>query len=163
MVRKRSIFVYRNRNINLGLSAKLDAGGVKCEEQPSPSVPTPQQSILKDDPSKPLIGLVAPYSSATESNGQTRVSTLKQPTPPSPMAKQFYGSTAHNGVESSGETQARNGRPRVDARGRNQLLPRYWPRITDQELQQISGEYPFVSNIVNLYIVIYEDNCYYIL
>ncbi|KAK2632500.1 hypothetical protein EUGRSUZ_L01474 [Eucalyptus grandis] len=29
------------------------------------------------------------------------------------------------------------------ARGRNQLLPRYWPRITDQELQQISGEYPF--------------------
>ncbi|XP_039168559.1 B3 domain-containing protein Os07g0563300 [Eucalyptus grandis] len=26
------------------------------------------------------------------------------------------------------------------ARGRNQLLPRYWPRITDQELQQISGD-----------------------
>ncbi|KAK2632499.1 hypothetical protein EUGRSUZ_L01473 [Eucalyptus grandis] len=30
--------------------------------------------------------------------------------------------------------------PRGDARGRNQLLPRYWPRITDQELQQISGD-----------------------
>jgi hypothetical protein len=33
-------------------------------------------------------------------------------------------------------------RPPADGRGRNQLLPRYWPRITDQELQQISGEYP---------------------
>lgn len=30
----------------------------------------------------------------------------------------------------------------AEGRGRNQLLPRYWPRITDQELQQISGEYP---------------------
>lgn len=35
-------------------------------------------------------------------------------------------------------------RPPADGRGRNQLLPRYWPRITDQELQQISGEYPFI-------------------
>lgn len=31
---------------------------------------------------------------------------------------------------------------RPPSEGRNQLLPRYWPRITDQELQQISGEYP---------------------
>ncbi|XP_074567834.1 B3 domain-containing protein Os07g0679700-like isoform X2 [Curcuma longa] len=29
---------------------------------------------------------------------------------------------------------------RPPAEGRNQLLPRYWPRITDQELQQISGD-----------------------
>jgi hypothetical protein len=35
-------------------------------------------------------------------------------------------------------------RPPAEGRGRNQLLPRYWPRITDQELQQISGEYPFI-------------------
>lgn len=35
-------------------------------------------------------------------------------------------------------------RPPGEGRGRNQLLPRYWPRITDQELKQInSGEYPF--------------------
>jgi hypothetical protein len=32
-------------------------------------------------------------------------------------------------------------RPPTEGRGLNQLLPRYWPRITDQELQQISGEY----------------------
>lgn len=35
-------------------------------------------------------------------------------------------------------------RPPAEGRGRNQLLPRYWPRITDQELQQISGEYPIM-------------------
>lgn len=33
-------------------------------------------------------------------------------------------------------------RPPAEGRGRNVLLPRYWPRITDQELQQLSGEYP---------------------
>jgi hypothetical protein len=35
--------------------------------------------------------------------------------------------------------QMRVARPPAEGRGRNQLLPRYWPRITDQELQQISG------------------------
>uniref|UniRef100_A0A2P2M358 B3 domain-containing transcription repressor VAL2 isoform X2 n=3 Tax=Rhizophora mucronata TaxID=61149 RepID=A0A2P2M358_RHIMU len=37
-------------------------------------------------------------------------------------------------------SQIRVARPPVEGRGRNQLLPRYWPRITDQELQQISGD-----------------------
>lgn len=36
--------------------------------------------------------------------------------------------------------QVRVARPPVEGRGRQQLLPRYWPRITDQELQQISGD-----------------------
>ncbi|PKI43639.1 hypothetical protein CRG98_035964 [Punica granatum] len=43
-------------------------------------------------------------------------------------------------INSPVENQIRNGRPRGDVRGKNQLLPRYWPRITDQELQQISGD-----------------------
>ncbi|KAJ6416517.1 hypothetical protein OIU84_002390 [Salix udensis] len=43
------------------------------------------------------------------------------------------------GVDSSVDGQTRNGRPRIDARGKSQLLPRYWPRFTDEELQQISG------------------------
>lgn len=30
-------------------------------------------------------------------------------------------------------------RPPGEGRGKNQLLPRYWPRITDQELQQITS------------------------
>uniref|UniRef100_A0A161ZIU8 TF-B3 domain-containing protein n=1 Tax=Daucus carota subsp. sativus TaxID=79200 RepID=A0A161ZIU8_DAUCS len=31
-------------------------------------------------------------------------------------------------------------RPPVEGRIKNQLLPRYWPRITEQELQKISGD-----------------------
>lgn len=42
-------------------------------------------------------------------------------------------------------SQVRVARPPAEGRGRNQLLPRYWPRITDQELQQISGAYPSLS------------------
>lgn len=38
-------------------------------------------------------------------------------------------------------------RPPAEGRGRSQLLPRYWPRITDQELQEISGEYPWQFQI----------------
>ncbi|XP_047310539.1 B3 domain-containing transcription repressor VAL1-like [Impatiens glandulifera] len=37
-------------------------------------------------------------------------------------------------------SQTRVPRPPAEGRGRNQLLPRYWPRITDQELQKISGD-----------------------
>eukprot|EP00268_Persea_americana_P065453 TRINITY_DN8740_c0_g2_i3.p1 TRINITY_DN8740_c0_g2~~TRINITY_DN8740_c0_g2_i3.p1 ORF type:complete len:898 (+),score=200.14 TRINITY_DN8740_c0_g2_i3:465-3158(+) len=46
------------------------------------------------------------------------------------------------GLETSKDavSQIRVARPPGEGRGRNQLLPRYWPRITDQELQQISGD-----------------------
>ncbi|PWA47429.1 hypothetical protein CTI12_AA499760 [Artemisia annua] len=37
-------------------------------------------------------------------------------------------------------SQIRVARPPVEGRIKNQLLPRYWPRITEQELQQISGD-----------------------
>ncbi|KAL3615795.1 hypothetical protein CASFOL_040089 [Castilleja foliolosa] len=40
----------------------------------------------------------------------------------------------------SNVSQLRVARPPVEGRVKNQLLPRYWPRITDQELQQISGD-----------------------
>ncbi|KAL6978993.1 hypothetical protein U1Q18_020658 [Sarracenia purpurea var. burkii] len=45
--------------------------------------------------------------------------------------------------------QTRVARPPAEGRGRSQLLPRYWPRITDQELQQISGD--LNSTIVPLF------------
>lgn len=53
-------------------------------------------------------------------------------------------STLTIGLEANASmvSQIRVARPPAEGRGRNQLLPRYWPRITDQELQQISGEYP---------------------
>ncbi|XP_029130352.1 B3 domain-containing transcription repressor VAL2 isoform X2 [Cajanus cajan] len=51
-------------------------------------------------------------------------------------------STIGTGLEASAGmvSQIRVARPPAEGRGRNQLLPRYWPRITDQELQQISGD-----------------------
>ncbi|KAL2500310.1 B3 domain-containing transcription repressor VAL2 [Forsythia ovata] len=46
------------------------------------------------------------------------------------------------GLETNSSTisQLRVARPPVEGRVKNQLLPRYWPRITDKELQQISGD-----------------------
>lgn len=43
-------------------------------------------------------------------------------------------------------SQLRIARPPAEGRGKNHLLPRYWPRITDQELQQLSGQYPFMCH-----------------
>ncbi|KAF8051842.1 hypothetical protein N665_1661s0003 [Sinapis alba] len=39
----------------------------------------------------------------------------------------------------SKSAQARIRRPPVEGRGKSHLLPRYWPKYTDKELQQISG------------------------
>lgn len=50
-------------------------------------------------------------------------------------------------------SQVRVARPPAEGRGRNQLLPRYWPKITDQELQQISGAYPSLSFYLVLYFL----------
>lgn len=58
---------------------------------------------------------------------------------PLPLGKQLGG---HATVDSAGETQVRSSKIRGDGRGKNQLLPRYWPRITDQELRRLSEEYP---------------------
>ncbi|XP_027111695.1 B3 domain-containing protein Os07g0563300 isoform X2 [Coffea arabica] len=72
------------------------------------------------------------------SNNHTKASgtLIQQTTQPTPSEKRPCG---HNPADSS-EGQPRNGRARPEVRARSQLLPRYWPRITDQELQQISGD-----------------------
>ncbi|GLU02635.1 hypothetical protein SLE2022_198790 [Rubroshorea leprosula] len=60
-----------------------------------------------------------------------------------------------NGLAMSPDTnkstvsQMRIARPPVEGRGKSHLLPRYWPRITDQELQQLSGD--LNSTIVPLF------------
>lgn len=59
------------------------------------------------------------------------------------------------GLDPSASTmsQMRVARPPVEGRIKSQLLPRYWPRITEQELQQISGEYPQPSLPFTFHIV----------
>ncbi|KAM6578450.1 hypothetical protein CsatB_030287 [Cannabis sativa] len=60
-----------------------------------------------------------------------------------------------SGINASSESNKtvvphmRIARPPGDGRGKNQLLPRYWPRITDQELEQLSGD--LNSTIVPLF------------
>ncbi|KAK8664792.1 hypothetical protein V6N13_084566 [Hibiscus sabdariffa] len=118
--------------------------GVNCEEPCGSCLAKPQMSSLKEESSNPPFGLIVPYTTTDEANGQIGVyGTHLRPNPQPPLAKQFQGNL-HNGLDSSAEAQIRNGRPRPDGRGRNQLFPRYWPRFTDQDLQQISAEYPFI-------------------
>ncbi|KAL7211926.1 hypothetical protein ACSBR2_014729 [Camellia fascicularis] len=131
-----------NGTLKLGTSETLENGnaGINCGEQANPCVNVPQKlSFSKNDTSGSHYSLAVSSVSPNVANDQTKASGTHapRPTPPPLIGKQFCG---HDGADSSGETQIRNGRPRGDARSRNQLLPRYWPRITDQELQQISGD-----------------------
>ncbi|KAK2386548.1 B3 domain-containing transcription repressor VAL1 [Trifolium repens] len=60
------------------------------------------------------------------------------------------GLTMNGGETEKGTTsQPRIARPPGDGRGKNQLLPRYWPRITDQELERLSGD--LKSTVVPLF------------
>ncbi|XP_023517533.1 B3 domain-containing protein Os07g0563300-like isoform X1 [Cucurbita pepo subsp. pepo] len=115
------------------------AGGINCEDKPSSCSSIPQQSsFVKEDTCTTQYGLNVPYAPPNEPSTRSRMSgTHLRPTPPSPLPKQVH-TNLQNGADPSSETQLRNGRPRGDSRGRNYLLPRYWPRFTDQELQQIS-------------------------
>lgn len=82
----------------------------------------------------PFPGGIAEGSEHSKGSFQQALSILSKPPKPSLTV----GSETNKGSVS----QARVARPPAEGRGRNQLLPRYWPRITDQELQQLSGEYP---------------------
>ncbi|XP_044460534.1 B3 domain-containing protein Os07g0563300-like isoform X2 [Mangifera indica] len=144
---KRKIEGFSERLMNGGLKGAsrdiLDNGntGINCDEQPSACLNKPHQSSSsKGDSSTTHFSSSVPYASPNETNGQFRISGAHlRPSFQLSMVKQIHGNS-HNGLDSMGETQIRHGRPRVDARGRNQLLPRYWPRFTDQDLQQISGD-----------------------
>ncbi|KAK7302699.1 hypothetical protein RJT34_13595 [Clitoria ternatea] len=127
-----------NWSVKLGSREMVLMNGMRNEDKSSSCLNMCQQPPpLKEDTSPQPFGLPVPYSSQNERNGQLGVTgSHPQQTQPLP-GKQFNG-TIHLAPDSPGEAQVRNGRPRADARGRNQLLPRYWPRCTDLELQQIS-------------------------
>ena len=123
-------------------------------EEAKPCGKVPQKSFIsKNDTSTSQFGLAG---SASPNDDQTKLSGIHapRPTPPPLIGKQFCG---HNGADSSGETRTLNARPQADTRVRNQLLPRYWPRITDQELQKISGEYPLILWVV-FFCIFYRRN-----
>lgn len=114
--------------------------GSKCEEQIPYVNDNLHSAILKNEPSSPHPDLALNPASKSEIAEQSSISVSHAQPPAPPRAAANY-----SGVDSSGEGQAHNGRPR----DRNQLLPRYWPKISDQELQQISEEYPCI-NLLNV-------------
>ncbi|KAF3778476.1 B3 domain-containing protein [Nymphaea thermarum] len=66
------------------------------------------------------------------------------------MLQQEYPSSFRTRVDFSKEAknQATIARHRTEARARNQsILSRYWPRISNQELQNIPGEYPLLRSL----------------
>ncbi|XP_047148423.1 B3 domain-containing transcription repressor VAL2 isoform X1 [Vigna umbellata] len=82
------------------------------------------------------------HSSVVDEREQSKTSSLllgsrsRHLLPKPPRSSSGTGLEVNAGMVS----QIRVARPPAEGRGRNQLLPRYWPRITDQELQQISGD-----------------------
>ncbi|KAI8567539.1 hypothetical protein RHMOL_Rhmol02G0130100 [Rhododendron molle] len=126
-----------NGSLKLGASDVLENGnaGINWAEQANVRVNVPQKSSFsKNDTSTSHFSLAVSSLSPNDANDQTKVPGTAAPRPtPTPVIGKI-------GAGLSGETQIRNGRPRGEARPRTQLLPRYWPRITDQELQKISGD-----------------------
>ncbi|KDP45701.1 hypothetical protein JCGZ_17308 [Jatropha curcas] len=94
----------------------------------------------------------APYPcGVVEGKEQSKTSPFQQgqrsrPIFPKPSKPVLAGRSETNKVAVS---ELRIARPPAAGRGKNKLLPRYWPRITDQELQQLSGD--LNSNIVPLF------------
>nr|XP_010921148.1 B3 domain-containing protein Os07g0679700 isoform X2 [Elaeis guineensis] len=94
------------------------------------------------DAERPLM-VLPPTNALAEGGDQNKASSTFQQVQ---RARQFLprlpkaGSGATPEVSKDGASHMRVARPPAEGRGRNQLLPRYWPRITDQELQQISGD-----------------------
>ncbi|KAF1882487.1 hypothetical protein Lal_00039135 [Lupinus albus] len=127
-----------NWSANFGPREMMLMNGMRNEDISSSCLNMCQQSpSLKDDLPLQPFALSVPYATPNERNGQVGVAGSHPQQTTSLPGKQF-GDTMHLALDSSGETQVRIGRPRADARGRNQLLPRYWPRCTDLELQKIT-------------------------
>ncbi|GLT30397.1 hypothetical protein SLA2020_051980 [Shorea laevis] len=89
--------------------------------------------------------IVLPFSSVV-ADASFQLGQRSRPILPKPSKNGPGMSTETN---KSAVSQMRIARPPVEGRGKNHLLPRYWPRITDQELQQLSGD--LKSTIVPLF------------
>lgn len=107
--------------------------------------------LIVKPPSQQSLGFsVLPTSNgATDGRVQEKVSLYKQENKP----RQMVPKTSKSGVGIRSQTNKGMGpdnrvaKPPPEGRVRSQLLPRYWPKITDQELLQISGEYPLLYSL----------------
>ncbi|CAN6199446.1 unnamed protein product [Urochloa humidicola] len=92
------------------------------------------------DPPSLSVGLPSNFASQNGPKDHIRIAPSQQQVQmaSSSLQKQFYPHPVTGYSEF--QAQLRNGRPRLDAKARSQLLPRYWPRITDQELQHLNND-----------------------
>ncbi|CAM6013133.1 unnamed protein product [Sphagnum balticum] len=82
-------------------------------------------------------GESAGHGKASTTVGSYRPPRVRQLLPRPTIAGAAAAATLEPGFDA--QAPLRVARPPGEGRGRNQLLPRYWPRITDQELQQITS------------------------
>lgn len=137
--------------------------GLNVKEQHCP-LTNNLKSIFPQNDSSSNLNLVIASSSKNELDDAPALAT-QSPSVSISVGKKVC---SQSGIDSSGEAQVRNGKSRGDGRNRNQLLPRYRPQITDEELQQISGEYPMVVAgfiIVILFLndhdkTVYQNYCF---
>lgn len=119
----------------------------------------------ESSPSQPSLNMalaVLPYSSSFSTevvDGKKHIgasqSHMLQCSAPSILQKPSKSALA-TPPGTSKSAQARIGRPPVEGRGKGHLLPRYWPKYTDKEVQQISGKYPFIC--FNFFLVIFATH-----
>lgn len=104
------------------------------------SLPQPSLTMSLRVPSASTNLAQPPAGTVVEERDQSKMSGSSQQgqRPRSRTSKTSLGTATESSKDNF--PQLRVARPPVEGRGRNQLLPRYWPRITDQELQQISGD-----------------------
>ncbi|PIN10828.1 hypothetical protein CDL12_16575 [Handroanthus impetiginosus] len=138
MKQERSYERLVNGKLRLGPADTLQNGnaGFSMKEHSSPFVNDFKPLFQKNDSSSNLNLATASSSKIEADNTQVPAPLSQQPVVSIPVDKQV----CHSGMDSSAEAQMRNGKARGEGRGRNQLLPRYRPQITDEELQKISND-----------------------
>nr|QDX18300.1 B3 domain-containing protein Os07g0563300-like isoform X2 [Cymbidium sinense] len=123
-------------------ACSASSSGVNFETYQGSSGKPSSSIIPKGESTSLLIGLGVPLSSMNDINDPIKVTTNHphHQTVSSPLPKLICSNPLKSSHSGESQAQTRNGRGRLDPRARSHLLPRYWPRITDQELQQISGD-----------------------
>lgn len=145
--------IMASRKLEDGLAISGDIGyKLLSSSNQSPVGPSKNREMFRESKSPLHRSLVetnlsislSASSMAEERQLNTTISSFQQDCRPRhllPRVPTILGAGLE--TNSSSISQLRVARPPVEGRIKNQLLPRYWPRITDQELQQISGEYPY--------------------
>lgn len=122
-------------------------GAIKDMREPQ----VPSLSIGLCSPSETSSNFGLTFSTGVEEGEKCRSSLLQAGQRPRHILPKPPKSNIAKGTDANKNpfSSMRVARPPAEGRLRNQLLPRYWPRITDQELQKLSGD--LNSTIVPLF------------